>query len=93
MSPKQYRFVRIFAAWLCGSTIVLTVLNAMELELFFVLSLLGFLILTELSAPINIRPEWRRRLRWAIAVGIIIFTGVVVRRALAILPVEFSIGF
>jgi hypothetical protein len=93
MPPKPYRFVRFFVAWLFGSIIVLTAINALELELFFVLSLLGFLLLTELSAPIHIRPEWRRRLRWAIAVGLVVFAVIVARRALAILPVEFSISF
>jgi hypothetical protein len=58
----------------------------MELELFFVLSLIGLLVIVELTAPISITPAWRRRLPWFIAIGLLVFGVIVVRRILEILP-------
>jgi hypothetical protein len=33
-----------------------------------------------------VTPTWRRRLKWLIAVGLVVFGYIVVRRILAILP-------
>ena len=63
----------------------LALLDALSLELFFVLSLIGFLIVTELTAPLNVSPTWRRRLRWVIAAGLLGFAVIVIRRILDIL--------
>ena len=63
----------------------LALLDALSLELFFVLSLIGFLIVTELTAPLNVSPAWRRRLRWVIAAGLLGFAVIVIRRILDIL--------
>jgi hypothetical protein len=41
---------------------------------------------TELTAPFNVTPVWRRRLRWLILLGLVGFAVVVVRRILEILP-------
>ena len=65
--------------------LALALLDALSLELFFVLSLIGFLIVTELTAPLNVSPAWRRRLRWVIVAGLIGFAIIVVRRILEIL--------
>ena len=65
--------------------LALALLDALSLELFFVLSLIGFLIVTELTAPLNVSPAWRRRLRWVIVAGLIGFGIIVVRRILEIL--------
>jgi hypothetical protein len=66
--------------------VILTLLSSLELELFFVASLIGFLIVVELTAPIAITPAWRRRLPWLIAVGLVVFGAIVIRRILEILP-------
>lgn len=68
-----------------AGTVALAALDSLSLELFFVLSLLGFLIVTELTAPVRVTPTWRRRLRWFVALGLAAFGYVVVRRVLAIL--------
>ena len=84
-SPRR-RFVHGQTAWMLLSVLVLAVLEALSLELFFVLSLIGFLVIVELTAPLNVTPEWRARLRWLIAAGLLVFGYIVVRRILAILP-------
>ena len=82
------RFVHGQIAWMVATVLVLTLLNALSYELVFVLSLIGFLVITELTAPFNVTPTWRRRLRWLILLGLAGFAVIVVRRILEILPPE-----
>ncbi|WP_265112556.1 hypothetical protein [Halosolutus halophilus] len=82
------RFVHGQIAWMVATIVVLTVLGALSYELFFVCSLIGFLIVTELTAPVTLTPAWRRRLTWLIALGLGGFAVVVIRRILEILPPE-----
>lgn len=65
---------------------LLAVLGSLSLELVFVLSLIGFLVVIELTAPFNITPRWRRRLLPIIGLGLLGFGVIVIRRILAILP-------
>lgn len=83
---RRTRFVQATLAWQLASALCLVLLGALSFELFFVVSLIGFLIVVELTAPLNVTPTWRKRLRWLILLGLIVFTGIVVRRILAILP-------
>jgi hypothetical protein len=73
-------------AWTLGTIVALALLGALSYELVFVVSLIGFLIVVELTAPFNVTPRWRRRLRWIILAGLIVFGYIVVKRILAILP-------
>ena len=82
------RFVHGQVAWMIATVLVLTLLNALSYELVFVLSLIGFLVITELTALFNVTPTWRRRLRWLILLGLAGFAVIVVRRILEILPPE-----
>ncbi|HKJ59188.1 MAG TPA: hypothetical protein VKA37_08165 [Halobacteriales archaeon] len=83
---RRERFVHGTVAWMLGAVVVLALLQSLTVELFFVVSLVGFLIVTELTAPFNLTPRWRARLKWLILAGLAGFTYVVVRRVLAILP-------
>jgi hypothetical protein len=69
-----------------ATILLLALLGAFSLELFFVVSLIGFLVVTELTAPFAVRPRWRRRLKWFILLGLAGFAYIVIRRILAILP-------
>ncbi|WP_435349115.1 hypothetical protein [Haloarchaeobius sp. HRN-SO-5] len=83
---RRQQYVHGTVAWLAASALVLSLLGALEYELFFVCSLIGVLVVTELTAAVNVTPVWRKRLRWLIAVGLLVFAYVVVRRILSILP-------
>jgi len=85
-TQRRMQFVRGNVAWMVGTVLVLALLNALSYELVFVCSLIGFLVVTELTAPFNVTPTWRRRLRWLIAAGLVVFAIIVVRRILEILP-------
>ena len=69
-----------------GMLIILILLDSLTFELFFVGSFVGFLVLIELTAPINVTPRWRSRLRWLILLGLIGFLYIVIERILSILP-------
>jgi hypothetical protein len=86
VTRRRQQFVVGQVAWMLAAVLGLALLDAVSLELVFVLSLIGLLVVTELTAPINVAPRWRRRLRWLIAVGLLGFGVIVVRRILAILP-------
>ncbi|QLD87044.1 hypothetical protein HWV23_15375 [Natronomonas halophila] len=83
---RRLQFIQAQIAWMLALVVVLAALGSLELELFFVLSLVGFLMVIELTAPIAVTPTWRRRLPWFIAIGLIVFGVIVVRRILEILP-------
>lgn len=83
---RRWQFIHGQLAWMLGVILILAVVGSLELELFFVLSLIGFLVVVELTAPIAVTPAWRRRLPWLIALGLLVFGVIVIRRILAILP-------
>lgn len=86
VTARRERFIRANVAWMLASVLVLALLDSLSLELFFVVSLIGFLVVVELTAPFSVTPRWRARLKWLIALGLAIFGYVVIRRILAILP-------
>lgn len=83
---RRQQFLIGNIAWLLGSLLVLSLLSSLSLELFFVVSLIGFLVIIELTAPVAVAPTWRQRLKWLIGVGLIAFGYIVVRRIIEILP-------
>lgn len=85
-TAQRRRFIHANVAWMLGVVLVLALLEALTLELFFVCSLIGFLVVVELTAPFAVTPRWRARLKWLIALGLLVFAYVVVKRILAILP-------
>ena len=85
-TASRERFIHAQTAWMLGVVLVLTAIGSLSLELFFVLSLVGFLIVVELTAPLSVTPSWRRRLWWVILVGLLGFGYLIVRRILALLP-------
>ncbi|MDT3435582.1 hypothetical protein [Haloarcula sp. 1CSR25-25] len=83
---RRQQFVVGNMAWLLGSLLVLSLLGSLSPELFFVVSLIGFLVVVELTAPFAVTPTWRRRLKWVIGIALVVFGYIVVRRILEILP-------
>jgi len=83
---RQQRFLHAQAVWMCAVLLLLAALGSLTLELFFVLSFIGFLIVVELTAPFNVAPAWRARLKWLIALGLLGFVSIIVWRILELLP-------
>ena len=68
-----------------AAALVLALLESLSYELFFVVSLIGFLVVVPLTEPIRITPTWRRRLWWLIPLALLVFGYIVVRPILEIL--------
>ena len=83
MESRAARFLVGVMAWLCASLLALVLLDALSLEIYFVLAFIGFLFVTMLTAPVLSRPRWRRRLTWPIALGLSIFGVIVIREVYA----------
>jgi hypothetical protein len=86
MYARRDRFLVAHLAWMVATLFVLVVLESFSYELFFVVSLIGLLVVTELTMPFRVTPRWQRRLRWLVLLGLVGFGYVVVRRILEILP-------
>lgn len=86
VTRRREQFIHAQALWMCSALLLLTALGALSLDLFFVLSLIGFLVLVELTAPFAVTPAWRARLKWIILGGLVVFAAIVLRRILEILP-------
>jgi len=84
---RQYRFISIMLAWMLTGLFVLVATGWFTYELLFVISFAGLLVVAELTAPIHVRPPWRRQLRWIVFVSLIGFIGLLAQRTYAILEV------
>lgn len=87
-TQRRQQFIHAQLAWMLVTLVLLAALGTVSLETFFLISLLGLLIVTELTAPINVTPTWRKRLRWVILAGLAVFGVFIVRFLLGILPPE-----
>lgn len=85
-TTRRLQFVHAQLAWMLGVILLLTLVGSLTVELFFVTSLIGLLVIVELTAPFRITPTWRKRLWVVIAIGLLGFGVIVVRRILDILP-------
>lgn len=83
---NRLQFVYGQVAWMSGMLVVLVLLGSLSYELFFAGSLVGFLVMMEYTSPIDVTPRWRRRLRWFLIAGVLVFGLVVVDRILRALP-------
>lgn len=83
---RRLRFIHAQIAWSLSALLMLTILNTLTLEVFFVVSLIGLLIIIELTTLFRITPKWRKRLWVVIGLGLLGFGIIVIRRIVEILP-------
>jgi 4-amino-4-deoxy-L-arabinose transferase-like glycosyltransferase len=84
---KSQRIVVIFGAWAFFALALLAVFGSLTFEYFFVLCLIGFLVIVELSGPFASRPRWRSRVNVVILLGVVVFALIVAGKVLAILGI------
>lgn len=89
---RRERVIYLQTAWMLVLVLFLALLGG-SLEIFFVASLIGFLALVDLTAPVHVTPAWRRRIRWVIVVGLVYFGYIVLRESLEVLGVEVPVLF
>ncbi len=83
--PRQHRFVYLLSAWMFTVLFFLIIGKNLDIEIFFVLNLIGFLVLVELTAPFNFKPAWKQRLKWVVLLGAMGFLAIVVKKVMKII--------
>jgi hypothetical protein len=87
MLTKGQKIVYVFSGWVLLVLSLLLLFNSLSFEYFFVLCLIGFLIIVELSGPYTVRPKWRSWVNVFILIGTVIFALIVVQKVLAIVGI------
>jgi hypothetical protein len=87
MRKEQIAFI-VFAVWLLLISVFMLLAQTVNLEIFFVLSLIGFLIIVEILTPKYIKPGFLRFVHYILAVGIMIFFVIVIIKVMEILGLE-----
>lgn len=87
-TPHRLRFVYAQLLWMAASVLGLSAVGALSFDRFFGLSLVGLLLLMQLTTPKAVDPGWRSRLRVLATLGVIGFGIVVSWRLFQALPPE-----
>ncbi|THE64448.1 hypothetical protein D8Y22_12445 [Salinadaptatus halalkaliphilus] len=92
-TQRQIQFVHLQVTWMLGAILLLALLDTASLEVFVFLSMIGLLVVFEYTAPVNVVPSWRRRVRWLILLVASVFAYFVLRIVFevdGVLPVGVS---
>ena len=84
MRREQIAIIAL-AGWLSLITVLLFLAQSVDLSIFFVLALIGFLIIVELMSPKYIQPGYLRYIKYLLAAGIVVFGLIVVQKVMEIL--------
>jgi len=79
----------VMALWLTIITFLMLFAERFDFVEFFVLGLIGLLVIVELTEPTYVQPGYLRYVRYLIAVGIVIFGVIVVQVAMETLGLVF----
>ena len=84
MKKKQVAAIAL-AIWVLIVTGFMVLAQSVDLEIYFVLFLIGILIVVELIDTISATPRYLAHLRYIIAIGVVIFGWIVATKVLEIL--------
>ena len=84
MKKKQLALLAL-TCWLFVVSFFMLLARTIDLEIFFVLWLIGLLVIVELLDTGSVRPPCLRPLRFLIAAGIVVFGLIVAQKILEIL--------
>jgi hypothetical protein len=88
LSTKAQRIVMTFGGLAVFLLATLLIFDVLSLELYFMLCLIGFLVIVQTSGPFISRPRWRSRINIAIIAGIVVFALIVTGKILDILGIR-----
>lgn len=89
VTPLRQRFLHLTVGWLLAVVAITSVLGINSLEFVYILSLIGFHVIVRLVSSVNVRPDWRERLRWLIIASLVGLPVIIMLRAAEILPQRF----
>jgi type IV secretory pathway TrbL component len=82
---KKQVAVVILVIWLLLVIFFMILAQTLSLEIFFVLWLIGLLVIVEFIGPSYVQPAYIRYLKYLITIGIIIFGAIVAQKVMEIL--------
>jgi hypothetical protein len=75
----------ILASWLTIVSVFMILVQQLDLEIFFVLSLIGFLAIVHLMEPSYVQPGYLKYLWYVIAIEILIFCIIIIQKVIKII--------
>jgi hypothetical protein len=84
MSTTQRLPVIVLIIWFAVITAFMLLNQALDLEVFFVLALIGLLVVVELIDTTTVQPRTLRRIKYVIAVGVLLFGYIVASKIMEI---------
>lgn len=85
---RAQRIVMTFGGWAFLLIATLLIFDVLSLELYFMLCLIGFLVIVHTTGPFVSRPRWRSRINLVIAAGILILALIVAGKIFDILRIR-----
>ena len=82
---KEQIAIIALAVWLILISVFMILARNVDFEIFFVLALIGLLIIVELISPKYIQPRYMRSIKYLLAAAIVVFGLIVVQKILEIL--------
>ena len=70
---RQRQFLLAHTGWTLAGIALLSTAGQLTGEYLFVVAFVGLVLVTALTAPVYAVVGWRRRLRWPLAVGALVF--------------------
>jgi len=89
MRKEQIAIIAL-AVWLTVITVFMLVAQSVDLEIFFILSLIGFFIIVKLITPKYVRPGYLRYIQYILAAGILLFVVIIALKVMQILGLEIA---
>ena len=85
MSTTQRLPVIVLIIWFAVITAFMLLNQALDLEVFFVLALIGLLVVVELIDTTTVQPRYLRLIKYVIAVGVLLFGYIVASKIMEII--------
>ncbi len=82
---KRQLAIAVLVIWLLLVIFFMVLARNLSLEIFFVLWLIGLLVIVELISPAFVRPLYLSYIRYVIAAGVIVFGAIVAEKVMEIL--------
>lgn len=90
LSRQKRRVIWGQSVWMLLALIFVLVIDRSSLEFFFIISLIGFLLLVDISSPVFVRPTWRKRLLRIAVLGILIVSVMITIRIATIIATNLQ---
>jgi hypothetical protein len=82
---KQQIAIVVFALWLTIVSVLMFLARQLDFEIFFILSLIGILVIVHLIEPNYVQPGYLKYIWSLIGLGILIFIVIIVHKVMELL--------